>query len=89
MNTIKNLTIILGGLTAVILGGCTLSDDSSVSALPPKYLEVSEFQSCLETKQLNSHEQWCMPASKPSICPSASWAQLSQLKGGDKVPPCQ
>jgi hypothetical protein len=79
----------------VVIGGCTAgtpSEDSlasPVSVLPPKYLEVREFQSCLEARTVDSYQQWCMPAAKPESCPSESWSQLSQLQGKDRVPSCQ
>ena len=96
MHAATNLPVLLGVMVATMFGGCTAinapstaSSASSASALPPKYLEVSQFQSCLGTKQVGTIEQWCMPASRPSICPAESWSQLDRLQGKDKIPPCQ
>jgi hypothetical protein len=93
---IPNLAAFFSVAAFIILSGCNTSDapptDSLASpalALPPKYLEVRQFQSCLAVEQVDSYEQWCMPASKPDSCPSESWSQLNQLQGNDKVPSCQ
>merc|ERR1711988_371447 len=48
-------------------------------SLPPAYLQVPEFKSCLasETSEDGSYEQWCMPAQMPAGCATDSWTMLS------------
>lgn len=93
MKADKCLAILAGVAAALLIGGCAPGEgpaaDSSAAALPPKYLGVSDFQSCLETVQVGSHEQWCMPSKKPANCPAESWEQLGALEGDDALPSCQ
>lgn len=100
MKANKRLAILAGVAAALLLGGCAPGEgpaagstgpaaDSSATVVPPKYLGVSDFQSCLETVQVGSHEQWCMPSEKPANCPAESWEQLGGLEGDDALPSCQ
>lgn len=50
---------------------------SSWAMLPPKYLSVPEWQSCVETVTKNSTEFVCLPGERPANCPLASWKQLT------------
>ncbi|MDP3478333.1 MAG: hypothetical protein Q8R88_01085 [Desulfoprunum sp.] len=61
---------------------------NSFAALPPKYLEVKEFQQCLSTQKIDTYEVWCMPAKKILSCPATSWKELKALAGIDKLPKC-
>jgi hypothetical protein len=63
--------------------------ESSGQALPPKYLAVEGFQSCLQTEDQGSHQSWCMPDARPAACAEASWAELSALRGSDRVAACR
>jgi hypothetical protein len=87
--TLKNVIPVVSFL--LVLAACSqqAGEQPGVNALPPKYLKVSQFQSCLDVKKVGSYEQWCMPASKSNSCPSESWNQLSELQGDDKVPSCE
>ena len=58
------------------------------AALPPKYLDIKDFDHCLTAKDMGSYRAWCLPATKPAACPQESWRQLNQLTGPDKVPGC-
>jgi len=91
----ENTVIPLLGAAVLVLSACdasgqlpTAESESKVAALPPKYLQVDQFQRCLKSKQVGTQQRWCMPVSKPERCPSHSWDQLSQMKGGEKVPAC-
>ena len=92
---LKKAIIFLLGATVLTLSACNPGgqppanqSDSTASALPPKYLEIANFQNCLESKQVDTHQQWCMPASKPDSCPTQSWDKLNQMQGNDKIPSC-
>lgn len=85
-------TLFLPLLTVFMLVGCTAGSEPSEEALarvmPPKYLEISAFKTCLQSRQVGSHEEWCMPASRPGACPDESWSQLEALTGNDRPPSC-
>jgi hypothetical protein len=71
-------------LCAVFLAGT----GSAFSALPPKYLGVSDFKKCLAEKQQETMTSVCLPTQKPKMCLANSWRQLQALKGKDAVSPC-
>ena len=50
----------------------------------PAYLQVPEFQSCLGThlSPFGSHSEYCLPDTKPDLCPSDSWMSLNNLFEG-------
>merc|ERR1719473_2215936 len=52
---------------------------SSAGSLPPAYLQVPDFESCLgsETSNDGSSEMWCMPVEMPDGCSDESWTKLS------------
>ena len=56
--------------------------------LPPKYLSVPDFKSCLSTDDRGSYQSWCLPRRKPGQCSQDSWASLKALKGADALPKC-
>merc|ERR1719388_450761 len=58
---------------------CDMIDGGDGGSLPPAYLQVPEFKSCLasETSEDGSYEQWCMPAQMPAGCATDSWTMLS------------
>jgi hypothetical protein len=73
----------------IICGGALLITTINVFAmLPPKYLSIKDFKSCLATKDMDTWTAWCIPAEKPDACPDESWQQLNSLTGKDKVPNC-
>ena len=84
------LGAILPVLSACSAGGPApaAQPEAATSALPPKYLAVDQFQSCLQSKQVETYRQWCMPASKPASCAAQSWDELDGLQGKEKVPGC-
>ena len=48
-----------------------------VGGAPPAYLSVDGFQDCLEKfKASSSHEELCLPASRPTSCKPESWKTL-------------
>lgn len=55
----------------------TTAVGTSGSGMPPAYLSVPSYQSCLTSQANGSSTQWCMPAQQPAGCPDASWQQLS------------
>merc|ERR1711988_2012449 len=58
---------------------CDMIDGGDSGSLPPAYLQVPDFKSCLasETSEDGSYEQWCMPAQVPAGCATDSWTMLS------------
>jgi hypothetical protein len=60
----------------------------AAAALPPKYLLVPDFRQCLAEQQLSSYTAWCLPSSRPDLCPADSWGRLNALTGIDKLPAC-
>jgi hypothetical protein len=64
------------------------SASASASALPPKYLAVPAFRECLAQQQVRSYTAWCLPSSRPDLCPADSWGRLNALTGIDKLPAC-
>lgn len=64
------------------------SATAALTALPPAYLQVDGFQRCLGEQTVGTHRQWCLPVTRPAQCPEASWQQLNQLQGRDRVPAC-
>ena len=56
--------------------------------LPPKYLSVPGFKTCLSTQSQGTYQSWCLPRRKPGQCPAESWASLKALKGDDALPRC-
>ncbi len=58
------------------------------AALPPKYLEIPQFDRCLAEQDQGGYRTWCLPDARPAACPEASWKALEALRGGDQVPPC-
>jgi hypothetical protein len=60
----------------------------AVAALPPKYLAVPAFRECLAQQQVRSYTAWCLPSSRPDLCPADSWGRLNALTGIDKLPAC-
>ena len=49
------------------------------SILPPKYLTVPQWQSCVGTVIKGSAQFICLPSKKPDACPSTSWDALIKL----------
>merc|ERR1711937_308449 len=58
---------------------CDMIDGGDGGRLPPAYLQVPDFKSCLssETSEDGSYKQWCMPAQMPAGCATDSWTMLS------------
>ncbi|WP_119342569.1 hypothetical protein [Facilibium subflavum] len=57
---------------------------SGMGMLPPKYLEVKDYQKCLQTRDNGSWQSWCLPQQKPKDCPQDSWDALS----AQNIPDC-
>jgi len=79
---VKTGKVMPGGmftLLSIAVAGITAWSQYQVGVLvlPPQYLSVKGFQSCLQLKNNGSWQSWCMPASKPEKCLDASWAELS------------
>lgn len=53
--------------------------------LPPAYLNVPNFQSCLQTESQGSWQSWCMPKTQPNDCPQSSWTELTK----QNIPACR
>lgn len=50
-----------------------LLSSASWAVLPPRYLSVPEWQSCVGTVKKGSADFVCLPAEKPETCPDTSW----------------
>ena len=60
---------------------------SRVGLSTPKYLYVSNFQSCLgKYTKPGDATFWCMPKAKPPNCLVESWTQLAKVFDGDACP---
>ena len=44
--------------------------------LPPQYLAVKDFKSCLQTQDNGTWQSWCLPKTKLKACSDGSWAKL-------------
>jgi hypothetical protein len=88
--------LVLAAIAGQALAGQAASDpplqvppmSGGDQTLPPKYLSVPAFKSCLSTQSQGSYQSWCLPRRKPGQCPAESWASLKALKGGDALPKC-
>lgn len=58
------------------------------AASPPAYLRVPDFNRCLAEQDQGGYRTWCLPAERPAACPEASWQQLQDMTGADRVPEC-
>ena len=47
-----------------------------VGVVRPAYLGVDGFQQCLGTFNASSHQEFCLPLSRPTNCRSESWKKL-------------
>jgi hypothetical protein len=82
------------------LGACMIFDkpeeitnknpkqNANAKVLPPKYLSIKGFKSCLDTKTVANAEFYCMPSDQPKNCSDQAWEKLNNLKGTDKIPSC-
>jgi hypothetical protein len=59
---------------------------SSLALLPPQYLSVPQWQSCVGKMTKGSAEFICLPAKKPDNCLGASWQSLLTLDEIDRCP---
>lgn len=48
--------------------------------LPPKYLSVKGFKTCLSTKSMGTWRAYCLPHSRPKSCQYSSWTKLKSDK---------
>lgn len=58
------------------------------AVLPPAYLSIAGWKSCIGTKDMGTWKSICVPKAKPAACSEASWKQLTELTGKHKVPDC-
>lgn len=57
------------------------------SGLPPAWLNIAGYQSCLDTHQASpDHTQWCLPLDKPDTCLSDTWLKIIDVFDGDSCP---
>jgi len=56
-----------------------LLSTSSWAVLPPKYLSVPEWKSCVGTVTKGSAQFICLPSQKPKDCLESSWKELTAL----------
>ena len=54
----------------------------------PQYLMIPKVNLCLGTRNYGTYNGVCVPARKPSACPSASWGALAKLTGKEAVSAC-
>ncbi len=72
--------------TQQIAGIFLLVSSSTWALLPPKYLSVPEWQSCVGSMTKESARFVCLPVKKPDGCSVASWDQLSALNELERCP---
>lgn len=82
------VSVLVPGVVLAALVGCAADSQSSAAALPPKYLQVKEFDQCLQTEQVGTHQQWCLPLARPDACRTESWEQLQKLQFEERMPVC-
>jgi len=58
---------------------CNYDECPSTGELPPKYLSVPGYQSCIREESVGSSTAVCLPASKPEACTEEGWTELSVL----------
>lgn len=49
---------------------------AAFALLPPKYLSVPHFKSCLSQKNMGTWTAYCLPQKKPRACPLNAWHQV-------------
>ena len=57
-------------------------------ALPPRYLSVQGFKSCLVNYSEETSTHWCFPLKKLPGCPSKSWNELGKAMKLSGLPIC-
>merc|ERR1712153_283563 len=57
-------------------------------SLPPAYLSIPDYESCLSKETAGTNEQWCIPAAKPSACADANWGLMTQENMGGGLTAC-
>jgi len=57
-------------------------------SLPPAYLSIPDYKSCLSKETAGTNEQWCIPAAKPSACADANWGLMTQENMGGGLTAC-
>lgn len=80
----------------VFLGGCSIVPDNPddpakkeiSQTLPPEYLNIDGFRSCLSIKSKGLANFYCMPEIKPKDCRKSTWNAINNLKGSEKIPAC-
>jgi hypothetical protein len=50
---------------------------NSWALLPPKYLSVPHWKSCVSTEMRKTAEFYCLPHQRPRACPHQSWKELT------------
>lgn len=70
---------LLLGVSFLLISATAFADVASTSVLPPKYLSVPQWQSCVGTVTKGSAQFICLPTKKPAACPSSSWKALLKL----------
>lgn len=75
-------------LAVLCAATATFTAASVCAALPPKYLDVPQFQACLGERPVGSYLALCLPEQRPAPCPEDSWRQLRELQGADAIEPC-
>jgi hypothetical protein len=53
--------------------------ENGKSSLPPAYLFVPNFKSCLGTKKSKTAYFYCLPKEKKRKCPKSSWKKLKPM----------
>ncbi|MCF6776306.1 hypothetical protein L3V83_06930 [Thiotrichales bacterium 19X7-9] len=58
--------------------------NNAFAVMPPEYLSVDGFQSCLSTKNMGTWQSYCIPETKPENCSQSSWDKLTTMN----IPSC-
>ena len=65
---------------ALFSGSCYASDMvGGKGSLPPAYLSVKGFKSCLNTQDMGGWTTYCLPNDKPEDCTDDSWLKLTKM----------
>ena len=85
INWSKKVQAIEGYGNSYIKGGSTNQKSlGKTEALPPAYLNVDNFKSCLSTKSMGTWDSYCLPKQKLKKCSTKSWLKLSKMD----IPAC-
>ncbi len=57
-----------------------------LGATPPSYLVYPDYKDCLSTHEFSSHQELCLPRSKPAGCKVSTWINIRKVFEGIGCP---